>query len=239
MREILVVNPTRKKARKKAGKKNSGRKVAKMAKKKRTTRRRKSTPRRNPSRRRRSPARRARSVARRATSGLSIKSALKEQVPIQIGMLAAQWAAKRFGPDASELDPASWGVSSYVKGAAGAFGAAVIANMIKPGMGQKILVGGLAHVTHKLVRNKLVEMNPTLISQFGEDEEGIYVDDDGTPYAASGGEYLPLDEQHRMLPSGSVMGALEPVGPLGDSIVTAGPLGENDDFSRYAQAYGA
>jgi hypothetical protein len=235
MREILVVNPSRRKA----GKKTSGRKVAKMPKKKRAG---KKAPKRNPAKktRRRTKARSyARRATRRATSGLSIKSALKDQIPIQVGMLAAQWAAKRFGPDASELDPASWGVSSYIKGAAGAFAAAMIANMIKPGMGQKILTGGLAHVTHKLVRNKLVEANPTLLAQFGEDEEGIYVDDDGTPYAASGGEYLPLDEQHRYLPSGSGMyGELEPVGPLGDSIVAAGPLGDDTgDFSRYAAAY--
>ena len=169
------------------------------------------------------------------TSGLSIRTALKDQVPIQIGMLASQWAAKRFGPEASELDPATWGVSSYVKGAAGAFAAGMIANLIRPGLGQKVLTGGLAHITHKLVRNKLVESNPTLIAQFGEDEEGIYVDDDGTPYAASGGEYLPLDEEHRMLPSGSVMG---------DSIVEASPLGQlepvgplGDDFTEYARVY--
>ena len=46
-------------------------------------------------------------------SGISCKIALKEQVPIQIGMLAAQWAAKRFGPDASELDPTTWSWASY------------------------------------------------------------------------------------------------------------------------------
>lgn len=237
MREILVVNP-----RKTAGR--SGRKVAKMPKRRKKSTRRRKAPRRNPARRttRRS---RAKSYARRAgsrlTSGLSIKTALKDQIPIQIGMLASQWAAKRFGPDASELDPASWGAASYIKGAAGAFAAAMLANMIRPGMGQKILTGGLAHVTHKLVRNRLIESNPTLIAQFGEDEEGIYVDEDGTPYSAQGGEYLPMDEQHRYLPSGSaMMGDLEPVGPLGDSIVQAGPLGaDNDDFARYAQAYRA
>jgi hypothetical protein len=163
---------------------------------------------------------------------------MKDQIPIQIGMLAAQWASKRLGPEASELDPSTWGWSSYIKGAAGAFAAGMIANFIRPGMGQKILTGGLAHVTHRLVRNKLVEMNPTLISQFGADEEGIYVDDDGTPYAASGGEYLPLDEQHRMLPSGSVMGdAMVPVGPLGQ-LEPVGPLGDDaGDFSRYESMY--
>lgn len=228
MREILVVNP-----RKKAGRKAAGRKGKSMPKKRKAAR--KPARRKNPSRKRRKNPSRARRAGRRMTSGLSIRTALKDQVPIQIGMLASQWAAKRFGPEASELDPATWGVSSYVKGAAGAFAAGMIANLIRPGFGQKVLTGGLAHVTHKLVRNKLVESNPTLIAQFGEDEEGIYVDDDGTPYAASGGEYLPLDEEHRMLPSGSVMG---------DSIVEASPLGQlepvgplGDDFTEYARVY--
>ena len=215
-----------------------------MARRKKTTKRRRKVRRRNPAPARRRNLRRrsyARRAASRLTSGLSIKTALKDQVPIQIGMLAAQWATKRFGPEASEFDPTTWGVSSYVKGAAGAFAAGMIANMIKPGLGQKILTGGIAHVTHRLVRNKLIEMNPTLIAQFGEDEEGIYVDDDGTPYAASGGEYLPLDEQHRMLPSGSVMGdSMVPSGPLGQ-LEPVGPLGgfgdDTGDFSRYASMY--
>lgn len=170
-------------------------------------------------------------------SGISCKIALKEQVPIQIGMLAAQWAAKRFGPDASELDPTTWSWASYAKGGIGALGAAMIANAIKPGLGQKVFTGGLAHVVHRILRNELIEKSTWAVQQFGAgEEEGIYVDEDGTPYAASGGEYLPLDEQHRMLPSGSVMGdSLVTPGPLGQ-VEPVGPLG--DDFSAYAKAYG-
>jgi hypothetical protein len=225
MREILVVNP-----RKKAGR--SGRKVKTMAKAKKKAGKKPAKRRKNP-RKKRSYGKRA---AKRLTSGLSIRSALKDQVPIQLGMLAAQWTAKRFGPEASELDPTTWGWSSYAKGVAGGFAAGMIANAIRPGMGQKVLTGALAHITHRLVRNKLIEMNPTLISQFGADEEGLYVDDDGTPYAASGGEYLPLDEEHRMLPSGSVMGdSIVPASRLGQ-LEPVGPLGEGD-FSEYARAY--
>lgn len=172
-------------------------------------------------------------------SGLSIRSALKDQIPIQIGMLASQWAAKRFGTDASELDPTTWTWASYAKGGLGAFGAAMIANAIKPGMGQKVLTGGLAHIVHRIVRNELIEKSPWAISQFGqgdEEEEGVYVDEEGVPYAASGGEYLPLDEQHRMLPSGSVMGdSLVRPGPLGQ-LEPVGPLGQTSN-QLYAQAY--
>lgn len=232
MREILVVNP-----RKKAGRKNGG-KAKTMAKRrrKRKVARRKPARRRNPRRRTTSRVRRA---ASRMTSGLSIRTALKDQIPLQLGMLAAQWTAKRLGPEANELDPTTWSAASYAKGVAGGFAAGMIANMIRPGMGQKVLTGAIAHITHRLIRNRLIEPYPALVAQFGEDEEGIYVDDDGTPYAASGGEYLPLNEEHRMLPSGSVMG------DYGDSIVSAGPLGQlepvgplgEDDFTRYAQVY--
>lgn len=237
MREILVINPTKRAAR-------SGRKGQTMPKQKRRRRaaapkgRRRTYRRRNPSSPKRSYARR---VGSRLTSGLSIKTALKDQIPIQIGMLASQWAAKRWGSDASELDPATWTWASYAKGAGGAFLAGMAANMLKPGLGQKVLTGGLAHIVHRIVRNEVIEKSQWGIQQFGagEEGEGIYVDDDGTPYAASGGEYLPLDEQHRMLPSGSVMGdSVVPAGPLGyGQIEPVGPLGEGD-FSRYARSYG-
>lgn len=230
MREILVVNPRKKTAGR------SGRKVKTMAKAKRGKKRAGKKPakrRKNPRKKRGGYGKRA---AKRLTSGLSIRSALKDQIPIQLGMLAAQWTAKRFGPDASELDPTTWGWSSYAKGVAGGFAAGMIANAIRPGLGQKVLTGALAHITHRLVRNKLIEMNPTLISQFGADEEGLYIDDDGTPYAASGGEYLPLDEEHRMLPSGSVMGGtIVPATRLGQ-LEPVGPLGQGD-FSEYARVY--
>jgi hypothetical protein len=237
MREILVINPTRKAA-------SSGRKGQIMPKRRRKRRvaaapkRRRHYRRRNPSSPKRSYARRA---ASRLTSGLSIKAALKDQVPIQIGMLASQWAAKRWGTDASELDAASWNWASYAKGAGGAFLAGMAANMIKPGLGQKVLTGGLAHIVHRIVRNEIIEKSEWGTQQFGSGEqgEGIYVDEDGTPYSTSGGEFLPLDEQHRMLPSGSVMGdSVVPAGPLGyGQIEPVGPLGEGD-FSRYARSYG-
>lgn len=238
MREILVINPTRKAA-------SSGRKGQNAMPKRRRKRRAAAPKRRRRTYRRRNPSSPKRSYARRAasrlTSGLSIKTALKDQVPIQIGMLASQWAAKRWGTDASELDPATWTWASYAKGAGGAFLAGMAANMVKPGMGQKVFTGGLSHIVHTIVRNEIIEKSEWGVQQFGagEEGEGIYVDEDGTPYSTSGGEYLPLDEQHRMLPSGSVMGdSVVAAGPLGyGQLEPVGPLGEND-FSRYARSYG-
>lgn len=190
--------------------------------------------RRNPSTRRKT----ARKVGGRLMSGLNIRSALKDQVPIQIGMLAAKWAEKRFGPDASDLDPASWNWSSYAKGGLGSVIAAIAANAVRPGMGQKVLTGGLSQVINRLIRNELIEKSPFAVAQLGQADEGdaIVVDEDGTPYMGADGEYLPLDETYRMEPG--MMGALEPVGPLGDSIVQASPLGDDTgDYDRYMNAY--
>lgn len=241
MREILVINPRKKKAK--------GRKGGNMARRKKT-RRRKATPkrryrRRNPS----TPRRRRRSNPRggRLLAGLSIQTALKDQIPIQIGVMAAKFAKKRFGPIADDYDPSTWNWGSYAKGALGALGGAMLINMIKPGWGQKVLTGGLTEVTSRLLRNEVINNSPFMIAQFGADEggegEGVYVDEDGTPYASNGlGEYLPLDEQHRMLPSGSVG-----YGDYGDSLVEPGPLGELEpvgplglgegDFEQYARVY--
>ena len=192
--------------------------------------------RRNPSTRRKTASR----VGGRLMSGLNIRTALKDQVPIQIGMLAAKWAEKRFGPDASDLDPASWNWSSYAKGGLGAVLAGMLANAVKPGMGQKVLTGGLSQVLNRLIRNELIEKSPFAVAQLGQADDAIVVDEDGTPYMGADGEYLPLDETYREEPGMMGMGELEPVGPLGlgDSIVTASPLGDDTgDFERYQSAY--
>jgi hypothetical protein len=171
-------------------------------------------------------------------SGINIRSALKEQVPIQVGMLAAKWAEKRFGPEASDLDPNSWNWASYAKGGVGAVVAAMLANAVRPGWGQKVLTGGLSQVINRLIRNELIEKSPFAVAQLGQSEDTIVVDEDGTPYMGADGEYLPLDETYRMEPGMMGMGQLEPVGPLGDSLVAPGPLGETTgDFERYQDAY--
>lgn len=240
MREILVINPRRKKPA--SGRKKKGVKMARRkTRRKRATTKRRTYRRRNPS----TPRRRRRSNPRggRLLAGLSIQTALKDQIPIQIGVMAAKFAKKRFGPTADDYDPTTWNWGSYVKGALGGLGGAMLVNMIKPGWGQKVLTGALTEVASRLLRNEVIQNSPFMVSNFGAEEggeEGMYVDEDGTPYASNGlGEYLPLDEQHRMLPSGS---------SYGDSIVTPGPLGELEpvgplggfgegDFSRYAEVY--
>jgi hypothetical protein len=197
----------------------------------------------------------ARRAAGRAFGGLSFRAALKDMAPFQIGMLAAKFAAKKGGDIVPvDTDPASWGWPSYLRGALGAVVAAGAANMIKPGWGQKVLVGGLNEVASRIIRNELIEKSAWAKIHFGQDyetewayrpdgvgqSEQLYVDTDGTPYLRGAGQtYLPLDEQHRMLPStpGYYGDTLVRPGPLGDTLVRPGPLGQDPDMRRYAEEY--
>jgi hypothetical protein len=237
MKEIMVINPRKNRSRR-ATKKTGARKMAKRrtTKKRRTTAAKKRTYRRkNPSRgktsRRRSPARAA---GRRLLSGLSIKTAFRDQIPIQFGMLAAKFVEKKLcGPVANDLDPTTWNMVSYAKGAAGALAGGMIANLIKPGTGQKAFTGGLSLVINRLIRNELIQTSPWAQTHFGEDEDsGIWIDESGTPYAESNGQLLPVGEDYRMngsLVKPTALGLLERANTA---------LGDND-FAAYATATGS
>lgn len=168
----------------------------------------------------------------------------------QLGMFAAKWAAKRFDPDASETDPGSWNWSSYLKGSVGAVLGGMVANMLKPGSGQKALEGGLNLMIYKAIQNELISGSDWAAGQLGEDDEdydeGYFLgeDDDYVPdeYLLTGtdeyplmfgedGELYPADDIHR-LPEVEMdgYGQLEPVGPLGQ-LEPVGPLGA-DPYSR-------
>lgn len=193
---------------------------------------------------------------KRAVSGLSIKSALKNMLPFQIGMLAATFAAKKGAGDIVpvDTDPASYSWGAYLRGALGSAAVAVAANLIKPGLGQKVLEGGLNQVASKMIRNELIEKSTWAKQHFGQEHETewayrpdgvgqseqLYVDTDGTPYLRGAGQtYLPLDERHRMLPDtpGYYGDTLVRPGPLGDTLVRPGPLGQDPDMRRYAEDY--
>lgn len=207
-----------------------------------------------PSRRRRrhNPSR-ARTIARRvggrargAFAGLNFKGALKE-VPLELlGMFAAKWAAKRFGLSATEADPASWNAASYMKGALGSVGAAILMNMVKPGSGHTVLRGGLALMAYKLVENKFISQSPFWSGQLGADEPMmgaervpgvIEMNGLGEPFILGEDyQWKPLNgvDDYRAISDGYgygadyVMGdALVRPGPLGfdDALVTPGPLG--------------
>ena len=208
--------------------------------------------RRNPRRR---TVRRAVSRARSTFAGLNIKSALKDQIPIQLGMFGTKFFAKLFGPDATEIDPSSWDWSSYAKGAAGAVAAGFVAQTIKPGMGQKVLQGGLSLIVYKMIQNKLVAGNEFGEKYFGvvQEEDDIYIPDEYADMSGSD-NYLPgdveddsagntymlgEDYQWHELPesSGPMMGdELRQVGPLGETYEHLSPPGALGQVDPVAQA---
>lgn len=264
MSEILLLNPRRKKRAKKrstkrtakrgrrraaprrrttkraaprraAAKRTQGVRTMRNAKRRRTTRRRRA-PRRNPSRRRSNPRR----ITRRAgaaIAGLNIRTALGN-VPIHVaGMMAAKWAAKRFG-GASETDPASWTWASYLKGSLGAAAGGILANQFRRGWGQKVLEGGLSLMVYKALQNELIVESPWATSQFGYDGYGaertpgtIEENDEGEPFILGDDyQWYPLegadDSMMGYIPDYAGYGDdLVTPGPLGDDLVTPGPLG--------------
>lgn len=154
----------RKTTRKTAVRRLSARKGSRTMAKKRTTKRR---IRRNPTSR---TTRARRAVTRRASSsiaGLNFKGALKNVPLTTLGMFASKFAAKRFGEAATETDPSTWNYASYLKGAAGAAIAGFLANMVKRGTGQKVLEGGLSLMAYKLVQNELIAGNTFWSGQLG------------------------------------------------------------------------
>jgi hypothetical protein len=147
--------------------------------------------------------RRARAAAGRLIGGLNFKEALKLALPLGIGMFAAKLGAKRFNAGGSETDPASWTWRTYLQAGAGAAIAGILAQMVRPGMGQKVFAGGVALVVYKAVQNELIQKNEKAVSWLGQAEtpdSGLLLDLNGDPYMLGpAGEEMPLDESHRML----------------------------------------
>lgn len=223
-----------------------------MAKRRRKTTTRKRRVYKNPSsrRRRRNPSSAA-SRVRATIGGMNFKNALKNMIPIQLGMFATKWAVKRFSDEytASLGDPSSWNWTSYLKGVAGAVGAGMAMNMVKPGYGQKVFEGGINYLAFQLIENKVIAPSEWASGQFGANDSSYIPDEyldgadagyqpgaiesgpDGQPYL------LGADLVWRPAEGGGYAGvgsSLEPVGPLGDTLVPVGPLGDDLD-SLYAQ----
>lgn len=218
-----------------------------MAKRRKTTKKR--APRRNP---RRSTYKRAASRARKTFGGLDIAGALKDQLPIQLGMFGTKFFAKLFGPEATEVDPGSWNWSSYAKGAAGAVAAAFLAQNIKAGYGKKVLQGGFSLIMYKMIQNEFVAGNEFAESHFGveQSDDDMYIpdeyadlngyepgdvedDEDGNSYLlGDDGEWHTLPES-----GGAMMGdPLRAVGPLGESYESISPPGALGAFDPVASA---
>ena len=214
-------------------------------------------------RRRNNPApkktyKRVRAAGSRLFGGLNIRSALADQIPMQLGAFTAKFIAKRFGgPVASETDPATWDAMTYAKGYLTSVLAGAVGHQFKRGMGQKMMLGGVTVFTNKLIQNELVNRSEWARQQFGaedeydDEDEYMYVDMDGSPGLYQGGEAYPLDESHRMA-AGSELGSgsLVPAGDMGDDLepVTAlgyydededemDEMGQDPDYAAYARDY--
>lgn len=188
-------------------------------------------------------ARRATAALGRAFGGLQFKKVLKDLPVSLLGMMAFKWSAKRFGGDnsAMQTDPESWSAMSYLKGAAGAVGAALLLNQIRPGTGQKCLEGAINLLAFQVLQNELIPKSEWATAQFGAEEDpyipteyqGLALageTEDGPYMYGEDGEVYPADDGYRMQGYGST---LEPVGPLGSALEPVGPLGENNDpYSR-------
>jgi hypothetical protein len=194
--------------------------------------RRRRKPRKNPTRRQRVYAR-----VRSGIGGVNYRTALKN-VPINVvGMFIAKWFAKRGSPAALEADPSTWNGMTYLKGAGGTALGAYIANMIRPGWGQKILEGGLGLLMYKAVQNHLIPKSSTAMGQLGAYQPGdVEVNSAGEPFilGADGQSWIPMNEGDTGVPEmagigqdedWTMMDALETPGRLGDYAEPPGRLG--------------
>jgi hypothetical protein len=226
MSEILLINPRKKRAKKSAtgritpAKRKRVKKMAKKRTRKKATKRRR--PRTNPSK-----GRKAATYTSGLLKGLNFKTAFGNIAPIQLGMFAAKFAAKRFGESATETDPDSWNWASYAKGGLGAVVAGMIAQNFKSGWGQKVLEGGLNIMAYKIIQNELITKSEFATEWLGADQPSY---EEGVWEVGRDGGYFPVDERHR-LPEMAGTGTLEPVGPLGDQLEPVGRLGQ-DPFDK-------
>jgi hypothetical protein len=180
---------------------------------------------------------------RQSIAGLNYKQALRT-IPLGvIGMFVTKWAAKRGTPDALEADPGTWNGMTYLKGGLGAVGGAYLANMVRPGSGQKVLEGGLMLLLYKAVQNHLIPKNEFLTNQFGASTP-MYTPGDvetnsaGEPFilGQDGQTWIPLDEGSQMGQDWEMMDALETPGRLGDALETPGRLGFGQSSTKSAYA---
>lgn len=170
-------------------------------------------------------------------------------------MFATKWAAKRGTPDALESDPATWNGMTYLKGGLGATAAGYIANIVRPGSGQKVLEGGLMLLLYKAAQNHLIPKNSFLTSQLGQSggyaPGQVEVNEAGEPFilGQDGQTWIPMDEGAASPElagyygqdedeSWEMMGdVLETPGRLGfgEVLETPGRLGQAQTQSAYAR----
>jgi len=248
MTEILLINPGKKKKKRKPSKtvgkkrKTNKKKPTKnkglaMAKKRR---RRTTIVRRNPSRMRKNPSK-GRSVARRTIAGINPKKAITDAVKGQPGMLMAEFFAKKFGKEGKSIFEEGWSWENFAWSIGGAFAAGLAGNMIKPGSGNKMVEHGLGLVLNKLIQDKMIQQNATLKAALGQASsvtnryrQNQYLN----PAAATSMRQYDM-YGNRIVPNSTyntaMNGQVTPANSLGGMVVPEGVLGNVIDM--YAPAF--
>ena len=176
------------------------------------------------------------SSAKSALGNLSFKTGFKNAVWLFAGMFAAQFGAKKFGGEntANLGQPETWTAMSYVKGGISGTVFAVVANMLRPGSGQKVIEGSIAHLLFQLAQNYGVNASEWAKGQFGEVNPGL-------PELQMGpggdmellgygyGEAIPITDDYRML-GDEVVNRDQ----FGDLQASAGRLGQDDVLEKIA-----
>ena len=165
-------------------------------------------------------------------SGLSVKSSVKNSIPMVAGMFLSKFVGKRFGGGGDTLDADSWTARTFLQMGLGAVGAGVIGNFIKPGFGQKAMDGATAKLIFDILNYELVLKNETMRGLFGQDDDDYDLQYEELPLEGWG-----VDDSYRYdlpeLPEG-MEGELEPVGRLGFGDVTLPTSRLGDDPLRQA-----
>jgi hypothetical protein len=256
MKEILLINPGKRKktagkkrpAKKAKAKKTGVKTMATAKRKKRTSPKKRTTaaaPRRTTRtkrttrrRRRRNPSIRA--IGGRTASMFTAKALTGYAVDAAKqfgGQLACQFAAKKFAEGGGSLEV--WGWKNYMFGLIGTFVSGIGADMIKRGSGAEFIKGGMALMMYKAFTQKLANKSNFVQTYFGEEsmapEYKQYLGYDGN-YYSPGDSYLGEDGEVYLMGADGVWRpttenyrdpALLGYEQIGESIIPAGSLGES------------
>jgi hypothetical protein len=246
--EIIALNPSKPRAKKRASKKGSksmarrrnargqfvkgggGRKRAKSRKRRyRRNPGEEAIMLANPSRggRVRRYAKRAYHGARGFLGGLGLGEAARFMGGAMIGIGAAFLVRKKFGKVGDQRE--KWEMRDYIMAILGSLGASILAKhafKVRPETSGAILKGGLALVAIKILQDQIVPQSDTLRNWIGEGGEGSWSGEElygpGDLYLGEGGENYVMGEdgQWRGIDEGDRVGfgALVAPGSLGEEM---------------------
>lgn len=251
-KEILLINARKgKKKITRKGKKKMPRKAKKRAAPKTRTRtvtkikyRTRSKAKRNPSRARRA-ARAVGGRTGRSLMGLLTLRNLFDAAQGTTGMLAAQYAAKKWGGLGGGDHDREWTPRHYLMGGLGSLGAGLVAEMVRSGSGKKMFTGGLSLLGFNLVTKQLASRSDDVHAMFAGTGQTFRGDDGniyrpGDTYMGEDGEVFIMGEGGGWSPMG-YMGGVPTEADFQDlgreSLTPPGHLGAYDEFMGAGDPY--